>query len=122
MRLAPAFIAIVAALLVTLTGCESESNPVHRVNDKLLASASELGDEIEKEIERHVEATQSLLSCEKHAKNAATQCGERRVALARSAARLCGLQTQRVVLHKIMENNGDARGVKVSEGDACDLK
>lgn len=110
------------ALLVTLAGCSGESrNPVHRVNERLVASSSELSDEIEKAISRHVEATYELGNCEKYAKNAPIQCAEYRVTLARAAARLCGLQTQRAMLHKIIENGGDARSVKVKLGESCEL-
>lgn len=110
------------ALFVTLAGCSGESrDPVHRVNERLVASSSELSDEIEKAISHHVEASYELGTCEKHAKNAPIQCAEFRVILARSAARLCGLQTQRTMLHKIIENGGDARGVKVKLGESCEL-
>ena len=109
--------------LFALTGCSGEpGNPVHLVNDRLLAGASELGEEIEKAIRRHVEATHELASCEKHAKNATTQCVEFRISLARAAARLCGLQTQKAFLYKAIENQGDARGVRVNLGESCDLE
>lgn len=110
------------ALFIALAGCSGESrNPVHRVNERLVASISELSDEILKAISRHLEATYALGTCEKHAKNAPIQCAEFRVSLARAAARLCGLQTQRAMLHKIIENGSDARSVKVNLGESCEL-
>lgn len=110
------------AFLVTLAGCSGESrNPVHQVNERLVVSLSELSDEIEKAISRHVEASYELGTCEKNAKNVPIQCAESKVTLARTVARLCGLQTQRAMLHKIIENGGDARSVKVKLGESCEF-
>lgn len=111
------------AVAMAVAGCSADSSsPAQRVNDRLLASASELGEEIEKEIRRHVEAVHSLASCEEHATNPRTQCAEFSVTVARAAAHLCGLQTQRATLYKIMENHGESRGVLVHLGEACDLR
>lgn len=122
MRAGEYSIVLLLALIATLLGCSRDSpDPIHRVNDKLVASTSQLGDEIQKAIASHVEAGHDLGTCEKHAKNALVQCAELKVTLARAAARLCGLQTQRAMLHKIMENSGDARGVNAMLGESCDL-
>ena len=122
MRIGWISLSIHLALFMALAGCSGKSrNPVHLVNDRLVASTSELSDEILKAISRHIEASYGLGTCEKHAKNAPIQCAELRVTLARAAARLCGLQTQRAMLHKIIENGGDARSVKVKLGESCEL-
>ncbi len=120
-RTVPLF--LTTLLLVASAASWGESgNPVHRVNDRLLASVSELSDEIEKQLRRDLEARHALANCEKYAKNSAAQCVELRVVLARTAARLCGLLSQRAFLHSTMENGGDARGVRMTAQDSCDLK
>ncbi len=114
-------ITLALALTLGLSSCSREpTNPLHGVNERLLASTSELSDEISKAISDHVEALHGLNACEKHATSAALQCREFKVSLGRAVARLCGLKTQRAILHKIMENNGDARTVNLRLGESCE--
>ena len=109
------------AFVMMLVGCTDEtSNPVHRVNHKLLGNSSVLSDRIREATSYHIETLQALNTCEKYAKNAPIQCWEHKVTLARAAASLCGLETERAMLYKIMENGGDARGVSIVLGEYCE--
>lgn len=117
------WICMASVIALAIASCSAESrSPSQRVNDKLVASASDLGEEIERAIGRHVEAIHSRATCEKHTTNPGTQCAAFNVAVARAAAHLCGLQTQRATLYKIIENHGESRGVVVHLGESCDLE
>jgi predicted transcriptional regulator len=114
------FFLVVCSVIVALAlaGCSrEEGNPVHRVS----ASTSEMSVEIFEAISKYGEAGAELKSCEKYSTNAQLQCAEFKVKLARSAADLCGLQTKRAILQKIIENQGESRGLQLSIGQGCEL-
>jgi hypothetical protein len=113
-------LAVCLIFAFAVSGCSrNEETSVQRVNAKLVASTSELSNEVGEAIARNVDAVAGVETCEKHSKNPTFQCREQYVAAARSAARLCGLQAQRAMLFKIMESGGDARGI---DSAACDLR
>ncbi len=118
------FFLVVCSVIVALAlaGCSrEEGNPVHRVRERLSASTSEMSVEIFEAISKYGEAGAELKSCEKYSTNAQLQCAEFKVKLAGSAADLCGLQTKRAILQKIIENQGESRGLQLSIGQGCEL-
>jgi len=118
------FFLVVCSVIVALAlgGCSrEEGNPVHRVRERLSAGTSELSVEIFEVISKYGETGAELKSSEKYSTNAQLQCAEFKVKLERSAADLCGLQAKRAILQKIIENQGESRGLQLSIGQGCEL-
>ncbi len=96
-------LAIVLALLAALVGCSDERpTPRQKFSEALLASKSELADQINKAIRDDLEKTAYLATCEKYAKSEA-QCIQHKVSAARAFAHLHGLVQQRSALDQILD-------------------